>query len=547
MRKYLFELRKKADKTQAEVSEYLSDRLGLSVRYSTIERGTAWKDISGEKAEALAEILGTTADNIIMLEKTEGGYEGKHGYVSGVVNSIRTGCNEEYFTPLTEEEKAFAEKYLPYADKAIDCIRRFEYNIYLGSLMSDEDFYDLGMLAFLLTVKKLSVKKREDDFFKSVEDPDRLYRFNISRAIKNAYSSYIHSEKALKRKSNLSCISLDSQVSGKDNDGSEVYNFVPSKDIPVAVQAESSWILDNLYSYLNEAQVNACRLLISGWTVPDVIRKKLASKKDIGIIRFYLEQFKKYGKILWKAEDYKIGVPNMYYDFTASRWKVTVSYKSKPYRLGKYSDINTALDLQSELYYHLEKGDFIHWYEVHMQSGKQNTPPSFTYPLPCDMGEDHSDILWEEPKSRKGVKFKKAAADDPKGISYRKKSGTYKVVICGYNLGCYSTFDEALKIRQLAERQHETGNLKPWYEKFKAQKQKEQITYTRMDKHEENGRVIYRVVRNYKRKVTRLGSYSYEEAVKVKKLADEHIKGGDFDEWAVKFYAEYRQRKHRRF
>lgn len=541
MRTYLFELRKKANKTQAEVSEYLSERLGLSVNYSSVEIGKEWRDLSGEKAKALAEIFGTTAENILLLEETQGGFVGKHGYAPDEPNFIRGGRKAEYDKPLTAEEKALAEEYYPYIDKVIDIIRRNEYRCFLGTLMTYEDFYDIGMIAFLRAVKRLSIRQAENSSMEDMDDPVTFYRYCFARAVKGAYGKYIRAEKTLRRRDFHSARILDSTISNKDGDETELYNFVPSKDLPVSVSAESSWMLDKLYEYLNEKQIAACKLLISDWTAPEIIKQKIATKKDIGIIKFYLEQIKKYGRIRWKAEDFKSDAANVHYDFAIQKWIVAVMYETRKYSLGAYSDINTALDLHTALHYHLQKNDFIQWYEAHMQPNIYKTT-AFTYPLPCDLETENVGISCEPTKFRGGAKVTHSTKDDPKGVSYFKSRNVYEVSLGHYGLGYYKNFDEALAIRQLAEEHYYNGDFDIWYENFRAKKSEEQIPYTRMDKRDKDGKVTYMVMRTYKRKIVRLGTYSYDEALQVKALADSHIDEGDFDQWAEKFYAEYRKK-----
>lgn len=111
-------------------------------------------------------------------------------------------------------------------------------------------------------------------------------------------------------------MALDAEVRGGEID-EDFYNFIPSRDLPIPVVAESTWTLDKLYSHLNTKQIRICKMLIAGWTTGEVIKHSYASQRDIGVIRFYLEQFKVYGKILWRAEDYKADTPNIHFSFTS--------------------------------------------------------------------------------------------------------------------------------------------------------------------------------------------------------------------------------------
>lgn len=543
MREYLFELRKKTGKSQADIDKFFSERYGINLRYSAIEIGTAWRDLSDKnRAQMLAEALETTPDYILEKEATEGGYEGRN-FRAGYSNPhmVRNGRRSDYDEPLTAEEKALAEQYISYADKIIDILRFNEYRHCLNTLMTYEDFYDLGMIGFLRSIKSLSAKKKEDPaFMESIEEPDYFYRHHFSRAIKGAYYKYIRSELTLLRKDYHSAISADETIEGKGKAETERYNFIPSNDLPIHIQAESSWFLHILYSHLSEAQIFACQLLISGWSSPDIIKGGYATARDMGMIRFYLNQFKAHGKILWDADNYTDVAPNISYAFTDNKWNVKISYKSKMYHLGSYKNLNDALDVQAALHFHLEKGDFLQWYEAHLMPNVYKGK-AFTYPLPCDADIDFSIQSQQSEEKRKGgIGISAATKDNPVGVSYNKKRNCYETALGKYRLGQYKTFDEALKIRQLAEHHNQAGDLDAWYAEFKKNKAQSKIPYTRLDKHPKNGRVYYDVIRTYQKKNTRLGRYRTEqEALSVKALADSHIDKGDFDEWATVFYADY--------
>ncbi len=472
MREYLFELRKKANLSQAEIDVLLHDKYNLKLRYSQIELGTVWKDLSGSRAPILAEILGTTPEYLLRCEAKEGGYVGKNFRMGhGVSHMVRNGQRLEYDEPLTDDEKELAGKYIPYTEKIIDILMHNEYRNILGNIMSCEDFYDIGMIAFLRAVKSLMVKKEEDkEFMETLEEPDYFYRYHFSKAIKGAYSKYIRAELTLTRKKYHSAFSLDMPIGENGESDTEQYNFVSSKDLPIPITAESTWTLDTLYKYLSNKQICACRMLIAGWTVPEIVKGKYASKRDIGIIRFYLLQFKQYGSILWKEESYKSDAMNVSYHFETNKWKVHLMYEHTAYSLGSYKDLNIALDVQSAAHFHLAKGDFLQWYKAN-QAPNVYTNVAFTYLLPGDEKElakiTQSSFQKTIEKRRGGLEISLASKENPVGVVFNRRRGTYDPSISGHKLGTYKNFEDALAIRQQAEAHVQAGDFDSWFADFK--------------------------------------------------------------------------------
>lgn len=543
MREYLFELRKKANKTQKEIDRYIFEKYGFKMNYINIELGRLWKSLAGDRAVMLADALDTTPEYILKSEAEQGGYN-RYISTSNYDNphKVKKGRRTEYDEPFTDEEKALIEEYLPYVDKVIERLKYGRYKSCLDVVMSAEDFYDVGVLAFLRTVKSLTVQKREDpEYFNTIDELIPFYRLNFSRSIESAYIKYIRGANTAKRKASINALALDAEVRDCEID-EDFYNFIPSRDLPIPVVAESTWTLDKLYSYLNQKQLRVCKMLISGWTTGEVIKRSYASQRDIGVIRFYLEQFKVYGKILWRAEDYKADTPNIHFSFTSLRWKFSVCYKQKDYSMGTYKDLNDALDLQLIAHSHIIAGDFVQWHEMHLTLNAANIKV-FTYPLPCDKDIDFSSLpsLSEKPKIDRTIS--RATKENPVGI-YENKRGAYDVQMGSeYKLGSCKTFEEALHLRHIAEDHYLAGDLDSWYENFKVQKEKDSITYARLEpKHTKDNIDTYRVVRSSNGKILSLGQYPYEEALKIKTLADSHVDKGDFDEWAKDFYADYLKR-----
>lgn len=537
MREYLLELRKKANKTQKAVTEVLY-KYGIHLCYSHIERGLLWKDLSGNRADILAEALETTPEYLLKCEAEYGGYVGDNYRVpADKPNFLISEQRREYDEPLTAEEKVFAQEYIPFAEKKISSFRNYKFKGALGKSMCYEDFYDIGMLAFLRAVKNISVKmKRFPDLIKKYEDPDTFFKHHFSHAIQSAYHSYIKSETTLKRKDYYKTLKLDDTIDDKNE--TDLYEVTPSYDIPVSRQAESSYSLDILYQYLSDAQIYACQLLISGWTSKEIISNGYASKTDIGIIKFYLQQRQQYGKILWEAENYISGEPNVNYNFSINMWYVRFQYKSKFYSLGLYTDLSNALDLRVVAYYHISIGDFLEWYNAHIKLNQYNIK-AFTYPLPCDNDIDINSLALPSEKLWGKKDIIKATKDNPVGILFKPTANTYQVKIQRYNLGTYDSFEKAFKVRKTAENHYTAGDFAEWYEDLKNNLAKAKTTYAALEKRPNNK---YEVHRYYLRKRTNLGVYDEKEALEVKALADLHIEEGDFDKWAKNFYAEYRKK-----
>lgn len=538
MREYLFELRKRANKTQKEIARYVFEKYGFKMQYIGVELGRLWKDLFGDRAIMLADALGTTPEYILKCEAELGGYE-RYSANSGYDSSHNIKRRAEYTKPFTDEEKALIEEYLPYAEKVIDRLKYGRYRSCLDTLMTSADFYDVGILAFLRTVKSLTLKKRDaPEYFDTIDEIVPFYRFNFSRSIESAYRKYIRGANTARRKASINALALDSEIRDDESD-ENFYNFIPSNDLPIPIAAESSWTLDMLYSYLNKKQIRVCKFLIAGWNTGMVIKCGYASQRDIGVIRFYLEQFKVHGKILWRAEDYKSETPNIHFCFTSLRWKFAVSYKKKKYSMGTYKDLCDALDMQLIAHSHIIAGDFLQWHADHLTLNAAQVKV-FTYPLPCDPDVDFSALppLSERPKNNK--KITRATKENPVGI-YVNKNGKYDVQLGSeYKLGSCKTLAEALRLRRMAEDHYIAGDMDSWYAEIKSQKEKESITYARLEEKRSNAKgVSYSVVRSCDGKLVYLGRYPYEKAIEVKNLADSHIDAGDFKEWAEAFYADY--------
>ncbi len=105
-------------------------------------------------------------------------------------------------------------------------------------------------------------------------------------------------------------------------------------------------------------------MLINGWSIRELNIGKYASCKDIGTIKFYIEQIVKYGKVLWCEDEYKIETVGINFDICHNKWIVRHKYDGKRYNIGYYKNLNDALDVHDELEQYLNTGgDFISWYQ----------------------------------------------------------------------------------------------------------------------------------------------------------------------------------------
>lgn len=534
MRRYLFELRKKANKTQVEVDAVIRSILGYSPKYGFVEDGSGWKEITPERASALAAALETTPENILELEKTEGGYVGawQKNYRSSDKECVCLNVNEHKNEPLTEEEKAITAQYYPYARKVTDILRFGKYYFALNKYLDYEDFEDIGMLALIRAVKAVSYQKEHEKRVAEalLDHPDGLYHSYICKVIERELLRHIKAQGAAQRRCRAFESSLDSTVEGKDGDGSELHNFFPDKSQDIFRDTASRLALYSLFKYLDDKQKNICCQLIRGKTKEELIRVHIATGTDIGVIKFYLSQQQKYGKILWKADEYISGQKNVNYRFKNNRWGVSMYYGNKSHSLGEYDDLVTAIDVQRIGESMCIKRTFPEWYERHLKNGV------FSFSLE-DENIDMDTLVSSGNKMRKTIG--EATEDNPCGVRYDKEKRHFTAFICGKRLGSFQTQTEALSVRQEAERHIKGGDFDEWYAILKKQNADSRIPPARIKQDKKTGN--YMVTRFCNRHNTNLGTYgTYDEAVKVKELADEHIKGGDFDEWAVKFYADYR-------
>ena len=503
MRTYLYELRKKVNMSQVEVQEYVLSKYRKHIDYSAIERGILWKDLSiNNRATILAEVLNTTAE-FILEEESKGNFYNGRNFRTGHSNEFAVkGRRKEYNEPLTDEEKALAIEYLPYAEKIISILSCNEYEWARRKIMTYADFYDLGIIAYLRCIKAISRKKRtQSEFMDNLENPDYFYRYMFSKAIKASYYHYARSELGAQRKDYHNAFSADATIT--DESDTELYNFIPEKGLTLIDKAVSSLMLDNLYSKLSAPQIKACKLLIAGWTMVEVKNAGIATEYDLGAIRFYLEQIKKYGKILWDIEEMSGVAPNLTYSVKINKWQVKCTNNYKFYSLGQYNAY---------------------------------TEIAFTYPLPED--EDPSELFAisnseTDCKHTGGAKLQEATKENPCGIKFNKKRNAYEPSIGSKRLGVYKNFEDAFAIRKEAEKHKKDGDFEKWYLSFKAKKDLEKIAYTRIDRINAD---TFSVARTFNRRTVYLGNYHNEkEAFSIKNLADSHIDKGDFEEWYLEF------------
>ena len=126
------------------------------------------------------------------------------------------------------------------------------------------------------------------------------------------------------------------------------------------------------------------------------------------------------------------------YNKAKDYWVASIYSKGQNYHLGSYKEFDAAVSIREQAESHLKAGDLPEWYA---EFRKQN--------------------IKSEPSSHPGVfksEGKWAAA-----IYFQNKS---------YHLGLYADVEDAIKIREKAERYKESGDFLEWFEKWKTTKPK---------------------------------------------------------------------------
>ncbi len=148
-----------------------------------------------------------------------------------------------------------------------------------------------------------------------------------------------------------------------DDADADASDFLFDKGVSIEDKIESSETLKQLFAALNPAQITACIEMINGQTPTELVKKKYITTGDIGVIRFYLRQIEKYGRIIWRLNDYKSGESGVVYIANRDVWQVAVQHCKKKYYVGADADLVNALDIKAEAQRHLDNGDFVQWYE----------------------------------------------------------------------------------------------------------------------------------------------------------------------------------------
>lgn len=544
MRIYLEELRSEKGLTTAEINKRLYALTGIRYKCRSIESGYCWPEITLEKAKILADAYQTTTDTIISLDQAEGKFEGRK-YRCESTQLSESATNACY---LTEEEKALAEKLNEWTLKVIRYMQfeRFEYYIRSG-IISFEDIEELGYAGLLQGIKDLSKHKKADQAFFSTFDAlstEKYDKWFLRLQIYSRVNAEISKMKAEKRRSYTYAKRLDGGISdGLDpEDDTNLYETIAQKEISVERQVESSYLLDMLFSHLNEHQVYICNLLMNGYEKHALIRTKIATARDIGVITFYLNQLIRFGRIKWDTSDYVSGSENVSFDFTHNRWLVTMQYKKKHYALASYADLNMALDLQVEANALRESDEFEPWYNRHMLYNEKIGRIAFTYPIPAD--EDEYSELCNKIANQKKTR----------GVRYIKRDKTYQAKFRSYYLGRTKTLEEGIALRESAEEAWNSGNFEEWYGDLRQkrileantnskfigrEKQKIQWSYAIVDFFAlENN--CYRVICYDAMDSAHLilATQDIDIAYEVMDLANSHIEAGDYDVWLEKFISE---------
>lgn len=547
MREYLTRLRENLGLNAKEMDKNIYDIFGIKVRCRDIEKGHLWSKITPEKARILAEAYHTTPEIILTLEANEGKWEGRNYYAT---SSQSTGSSI-YDKPLTPEESATAERLFDWLQKVIAHMKYNRYSSYVMSgLVSDADIEDSAYIGYIRGIKALSVAKKDKAQFISTLDECAISRYEkwfIRRKIYFVVGTEICKNLAEKRLGDSYAVSIDAGIKFGDEE-CNMHESVPDRSIPVDRLAESSYMLSKLYDYLDSHQKYICSLLIKGFTKKDIVKAKISTRKEIGLIAFYVNQLINFGKIRWRESEYVSNCENVQYNFIRNLWEVKMMIDGKRYALGMYDDINTALDVQLAASVLRDTGGFMPWYERH-----RNVESAFTYPLLGDE-EEYSELCmrklaYKDP-DRAHVRTPKAAsAEKPYGISFIKQNKSYHVTYGKDYLGDTKTFDEALTLRKTAEKMVSLGKYTEWYDKLRSKRADTNKLRIYISYEKCHNNYKYRVSQFDKenKKRLHLGTYNtLEEAERIRDEAQEHYKKSAYAEWYAEFKSRSAARERRR-
>ena len=179
------------------------------------------------------------------------------------------------------------------------------------------------------------------------------------------------------------------------------------------------------------------------------------------------------------------------------KWMAYISYNKKQYILGCFDSMNEAIKTREIAENKIEDGSFLEWYNDYKMNKKTN---------PYRKG--------------KGVFFFKKRKKWIAIISYNKKQ---------YRLGYFSEKQDAIMIRQLAEKKANEGIFLEWYNDYKSQK---------MSSNSSLGVAFYKQTNKwrayiaYNKKRYFLGYFDKkEDAIDIRKIAEQKIKDGEFESW----------------
>ncbi len=258
------------------------------------------------------------------------------------------------------------------------------------------------------------------------------------------------------------------------------------------------------------------------WAANIVVKSKfywLGSYKNIEDavkIRKQAEKHLKKGDFaVWFEQNHPFRQPNNTSGVTgvlkkAKHWVAQIGAEGNNYQLGSYKNIEDAVKIRKEAEEHLKAGDFTEWFE-------QNYPFG----------------IREQLNNTSGVT----------GVQKIRNNWVAQIRTEGNNywLGCYKNIEDATKIRKEAEEHLKTGDFNEWF------------SSTRKRVNNTSGITGVQKIRNnwwaqigVEGKNYWLGSYKNKDnAVKIRKEAEEHIKKGDFTEWFENFSGDRKRRQKR--
>ncbi|MGN0667285.1 MAG: helix-turn-helix transcriptional regulator [Huintestinicola sp.] len=579
MRDYLFELRKEAGLNQETVTEILKNKYGISTNYGSIERGQIRKDISDSFAKVLAEIFHTTPEYILASEEDSDGFV---GHFHTVQDTSKKHNNIHYSEKrvLNEEEKAFINKWMPLVERRLETnIRRYSHALSLGKFTEDEA-YEEAMICL--------IKMAMDVCSSDEELTESNIQARLSIRIRQAVTLCIRRNLAQKNKANLCASCIDKSISDEAN-SKDFHDIIPSNSRPVYKTVESSIFISELFKYLTPEQIELCKLLMCGYSKFELDRTGVATEKNLGEIRFYAEQLLKEGHIIWPLDKMVSDCSGVYFKpySHGSKWATAIIYKKKSYALGNYKELYDAIEVRNCAEYHIQANDFTDWFDRHMSQKDKK----FIFPLEEDKNfeyielSDFSIVKYIRSDPEEGISYKAGTKlpwllrlsgsnfrfdTKEKAIEFKKEAirhmtigdydtwhtpyvyvfnkvqsffeikqfdSKFKVIFHNRPVKIYDTKEEALALKNEANRHIKKGDFKVWFEQWKAENKPNNGPIRKFfNARHKNRPYTVSYARGKGQRILTIGCYAEEkEADIVVQEANAHLEKGDIDTWIEEY------------